>query len=590
MRAFLMSTKLALVAALAVSALAAQQYTHGPDSERHEGVPRGTTTEFSWKSRAGIYPGIERDYWVYVPAQYTSAKPACLIVFQDGQGAIREDGDLRVPLVLDNLIQQGSMPVAIGVFVNPGVLPGGSSDATPALYNRSLEYDSPDDRYVRFLNEELLPEITKKWNISTNPNDRAIAGTSSGGIAAFTAAMLRPDSFHRVLSFIGSYTDLRGGNRWPDLVRKMEPMPLRVFLQDGDHDLNIFAGDWWMSNQDMASALTYRGYEVNFVKGTESHNGKHAGAVLPDALRWLWKGWPEPIAVPNKKAPEGFADVSVVLDPKSGWELVGEGYTFTEGPAVDRDGNVFFVDVPKNRIYKVSAQTGKPEVFREDTGGASGLMFGRDGRLYAAQNGKKRIVAYEPDGHETVLAENVGSNDLAVSNRGDIYFTDPSSKHVWLIDAKGQKRAVHEGLQFPNGVRFTADERVLLVADSATRWVWSFPVQADGTLDSGEPYYRLELPLEGNGKLVNAWADGMAFDTLGNLYVASNFGIQICDQLGRVFGILRKPSEANPSNVVFGGPDFHTLYVTAKDKVFRRRLLQGGYLPWTPPKRPPAHL
>ncbi len=572
-----------------IAASAAAQYTLGPDSQRHDGVPRGALTNFTWTSQGGLYPGITRDYWVYVPAQYNASKPACLMVFQDGAGAVREDGELRVPVVFDNLIQQRAMPVTIGVFINPGVLPQGSSDVPP-LFNRSFEYDSVDDRYVRFLIQEILPEIKKQWNISGNPNDRAIGGASSGGIAAFTAAMLRPDAFRRVLSFIGSYTNLRGGNQWPDLIRKMEPSPLRVFLQDGNHDLNIFAGNWWMANQDMASALEYRGYDYKFVTGTEGHNGKQGGAVLPDALRWLWRDWPKPISNPAKAAAGHFADISNVADPASDWELVGEGYGFTEGPAVDKNGNVFFADVANNRIYKVDAASGKVSLFRENTGGTSGLMFGRDGRLYAAQNGDKRIVAYDPDGHRTVLAENVGSNDLAVSTRGEVYFTDPSTKRVWLIDAQGKRRAVNDSLQFPNGIRFSADERILFVADSATRWIWSFQVQPDGSLPNGEPFYRLELPLAGDGKLVNSWADGMAFDTEGHLYVATKAGIQICDQPGRVFGILRKPSSADPSNVVFGGTDFHTLYVTAKDKVFRRKLRSQGYLPWQPPKWPKPQL
>lgn len=567
----------------------AAQYTLGPDSQRHDGVPRGSLTKFTWVSKGGMYPGIERDYWVYVPAQYNASKPACLMVFQDGEGMIREDGSYRVPIVFDNLIQQGDMPVTIGVFINPGVLPQGGSDVPP-LFNRSYEYDSVDDRYVRFLTEEILPAVKKQWSISDDPNNRAIAGASSGGIAAFTAAMLRPDAFRRVLSFIGSYTNLRGGNQWPDLIRKMEPAPLRVFLQDGNHDLNIFAGNWWMANQDMASALEYRGYDLKFITGTEGHNGKQGGAVLPDALRWLWRNWPNPIAKPDK-APDGhFADIGNITDPSSDWELVGEGYGFTEGPAVDKNGNVFFADVAKNRIYKVDAATGKVSLFRESTGGTSGLMFGRDGRLYAAQNGDKRVVAYDPDGQRTVLAQSVGSNDLAVSKGGEVYFTDPSTKRVWLIDAQGKLRAVNNTLQFPNGIRFSADERMLFVADSATRWIWSFQVQPDGSLENGEPFYRLELPLAGDGKLVNSWADGMAFDTDGHLYVATKAGIQVCDQPGRVFGILRKPSSESPSNVVFGGPDFHTLYVTAKDKVFRRKLRTQGYLPWQAPKWPKPQL
>lgn len=572
-----------------IGTAAAQQYTLGPDSQRHLDAPRGIVQKFSWISRGDVYPGIERDYWVYVPAQYSAARRACLLIVQDGAGAVNETGDWRYPVVLDNLIAQGAIPVTIGVFINPGVLPKGTGDVPP-LFNRSFEYDSVDDRYARFLMDELLPEVKKHWNISDDPNDRGIAGASSGAIAAFSAAMLRPDAFHRVLSFIGSYSNLRGGNQWPDLIRKMEPAVLRVFLQDGDHDLNIFAGNWWLGNQEMASALEYRGYELKFVTGTEGHNGKHGGAVLPDALRWLWDGWPKPVATPRRQPNPPFADIDRIIDPAAGWELVGDGYGFTEGPAVDRDGNVFFVDVAKSRIYKVDARTGKVSVFRENTGGASGLMFGGDGRLYAAQNGSKQIVAYEPDGRETVLAENTGSNDLAVSTHGAVYFTDPSTKHVWLIDSHGNKRAVNNTLLFPNGVRFSADERMLFVADSATRWVWSFEVQPDGSLANGEPFYRLELPLTGDGRLVNSWADGMTFDTDGYLYVATKTGIQICDQAGRVFGILRKPSEADPSNLVFGGPDFHTLYVTAKDKVFRRRLQHAGYLPWQAPKWPKPQL
>ena len=584
-----MFKRLAGFAFLIITTAAAQQYTLGPDSQPHTYAPHGSVQKFSWTSQGGVYPGTQREYWVYVPVQYSAAKAACLLVVQDGAGAVNDSGDWRYPVVLDNLIARGAIPVTVGVFVNPGVLPQGSSDLPP-LFNRSFEYDSVDERYVRFLIDEFLPEIKKHWNISDDPNDRSIAGASSGAIAAFTAAMLRPDAFHRVLSFMGSYTNLRGGNQWPDLIRKMEPAPLRVFLQDGDHDLNIFAGNWWLANQEMASALEYRGYEFKFVTGTEGHNGKHGGAILPDALRWLWDGWPKPVGKPTRQPNPPFADIDRVIDPASGWEKVGDGYGFTEGPAVDRDGNVFFVDVAKSRMYKVDARTGKVDLFRENTGGASGLMFGRDGRLYAAQNGSKRIVAYEPDGRETVLVENTGSNDLAVSTRGAVYFTDPSTKHVWLIDAGGSKRAVNSDLQFPNGVRFSADERMLFVADSASRWVWSYEVQPDGSLANGEPFYRLELPLAGDGKLVNSWADGMTFDTDGYLYVATKAGIQICDQAGRVFGILRKPSEADPSNLVFGGADFHTLYVTAKDKVFRRRLQHAGYLPWQPPKWPKPQL
>jgi len=563
---------------LAAALSAAETYTLGPDSQRQPGVPQGKVTQYSWTSR--IFPGTVRDYWVYVPAQYTPGRPAAVMMFQDGGGFVKEDGSWRVPIVLDNLIQKGEVPVTIAIFINPGVLPAAGADQQ-ARYNRSFEYDGLGDRYARFLIEEILPEAGKYYNLSPDPDARAVAGLSSGGICAFTAAWNRPDAFHRVLSFIGSYTDLRGGNVYPDLIRKTEPKPLRVFLQDGSNDLNIYAGSWYLANQDMAKALEFAGYDVKFVVGDEGHNGKHGGAILPDALRWLWRDYPKPIAKPTG----GSQALAAIIDPASDWEIVSQGHRFTEGAAVDRDGNVFFVDIPGNRIYRVGAD-GKTAVFREDSGGASGLMFGGDGRLYAAQNGRKRIVAYTPDGAEKVLAEGVGSNDLAVSARGDVYFTDPAAHKVWLIDAKGNQRVVNEGISFPNGIRFSPDQSLLLVDDSNGRWIWSFQVQPDGSLANGEPFYHLETADDTSA----TGADGMTVDSEGYLYVTTKVGLQICDQPGRVAGILRKPQEGPLSNVVFAGPGLETLYVTAGDKVFRRHMRRKGVLPWAPVKPPVPRL
>jgi sugar lactone lactonase YvrE/enterochelin esterase-like enzyme len=566
----------------------AEEYALGPDSQRHEGVPRGTVAQYHWNA-SKIFPGTTRDYWVYVPAQYDASKPACLMVFQDGAGYVNETGGWRVPIVFDNLIHQRAMPVTIGVFINPGVLPALSPNQQNR-YNRSYEYDGLSDRYVRFLLEEILPEVAKKYNLSTDPNDRAIAGSSSGAIAAFTAAWHRPDAFRRVLSFIGSYTNLRGGNMYPDLIRKMEPKPLRVFLQDGRNDLNLYAGSWFIANQDMYSALEYAGYETNFVIGTEGHNSKHGGAILPDALRWLWKDYPKPVGRVSNKAERHF--IAEILDPESDWEVVSQGYKFTEGPAVDRNGNVYFVDAAESKIFRADAQTGRVALFKTDAGGASGLMFGRDGRLYAAAGKKKRIVAYTPDGAESVIAEGLGSNDLAVTSAGGIYVSDPGAHRIWYIDPNGDKRVVHQGADiiFPNGVRLSPDEGLLYVADTASRWVWSFQVQPDGSLANGEPFYHLEIPDEVESGPLRAGADGMTVDAEGYLYVATKLGIQICDQPGRVVGIIRKPGAADPSNLVFGGPNLDMLYVTAGDKLYRRHLRRKGLFPWQPVKPPVPRL
>jgi sugar lactone lactonase YvrE/enterochelin esterase-like enzyme len=557
--------------------LTAEEYTLGPDSQRQVDVPQGKVTKYTWTSK--IFPGTVRDYWVYVPAQYNPDKAAAVMVFQDGGGFVTDNGRWRAPIVFDNLIHKGQMPVTIGIFIDPGVLPSRAA-TEQARYNRAFEYDALGDRYARFFLEEILPEVGKQYNLSNNPNDRAIAGSSSGGIAAFTAAWNRPDAFRRVMSFVGSYTNLRGGHIYPSLIRKTEPKPLRVFLQDGKNDQNIYGGNWFIANQEMASALDYAGYDTTFVIGTEGHNNKHGSAILPDALRWLWRDYPAPVAKPKGLGEREFT--TTVLEPGSDWELVSRGHKFTEGPAVDRNGNVFFSDIPNNRIHKI-ATNGTVSIFKEDTGGANGLMFGPDGRLYACQNGRKRIVAYAPDGTESVLAEGVGSNDLAVSSRGEIYFSDPGGKKVWFIDRNGSKRpVVSEGIAFPNGVRLSPDQSLLDVADYADRWVWSFQVQPDGSLANGERFHRLETDDDASAK-----PDGMTLDSEGELYVATTLGIQICDQAGRVTGIINKPQPGPISNVVFGGADLHMLYVTASDKVFRRRLQRKGVFPWepvTPPK------
>ncbi len=558
---------------LAITALvAAEEYKFGPDSERHDSVPKGTVTQHSWTSK--IFPGTTRDYWVYVPAQYKAAQPAALLVLQDGGGVVKDDGSWRVPLVLDNLIHKGAIPVTIGVFINPGVLNPLSPTQQPRL-NRSFEYDALGDRYSRFLLEEILPEVTKQYNITTDPNLRAIGGSSSGAICAFTVAWNRPDQFRRVLSFIGSYTNLRGGDIYPNLIRKYEPKPLRVFLQDGSNDLNIFFGSWWMANQTMSWALKYAGYDVKFVEGTEGHNMKQGGPILPDALRWVWADWQKPI-VASKGGNGERQFIRDILDPASEWELVSQGHRFTEGPSIDKEGNVYFSDIPNNRIHKIGTD-GKVSIFREDTGGVNGTMFGPDGRLYAAQNGRRRIVTYDMSGKETVLAEDVQSNDLAVTAKGDVYFTDPPGKKVWLISAKGGKRVVVDsGIAFPNGVRVSPDQSLLYVADMNNKWIWSYQIQPDGSLANGEAFYHLETWDDSSA----SGADGFTVDSDGYLYVATRLGIQICDQPGRVVAIISKPWAGSLSNAVFAGPDMQWLYVTAGDKVYRRHLRRKGVLPW----------
>jgi enterochelin esterase family protein len=250
------------------------------------GVPRGKVTQHRWKSQ--VFPGTERDYWVYVPAQYDPKKPACVMVFQDGGNYVKADGPFRVPTVFDNLIHKKQMPVTIGIFINPGVVPAADPKQKPRS-NRSFEYDTLSDQYARFLEKEILPEVGKHYNLTQKAEERAIGGISSGGICAFTVAWERPDLFRKVLSHVGSFVNIRGGDVYPGLIRKTERKPLRVFLQDGSGDLDNLHGNWPLANQQMAAALKFAGYDYKFEYGDGGHNGKHGGAILPASLRWLWR-------------------------------------------------------------------------------------------------------------------------------------------------------------------------------------------------------------------------------------------------------------------------------------------------------------
>jgi len=264
---------------------AGDDYKLGPDSERHSGVPEGKVTKYHWISK--VFPGTERDYWIYVPAQYDPNSPACVMVFQDGGSYQDPKGQFRVPIVFDNLIHKKEMPATVGVFINPGVFPA-AAGAQKGRSNRSFEYDTLSDQYARFLETEMLPEVEEHYKLRQDAEGRAICGISSGGICAFTVAWERPELFSKVLSHVGSFTNIRGGDVYPGRIRKTKTKPIRVFLQDGENDLDNEHGNWPLANQQMAKALKYKGYDYKFEFGDGGHNGKHGGSILPDSLRWLW--------------------------------------------------------------------------------------------------------------------------------------------------------------------------------------------------------------------------------------------------------------------------------------------------------------
>jgi enterochelin esterase-like enzyme len=289
-----MRLSLFLLLAFVVSTFADDsEYLLGPDSERKEGVPAGEVKSFVLTD-SKVFPGTTHNWSLYIPKQYDPAKPACVMVFFDGSGYAKPDGAIRVPIVFDNLIAKKEMPVTLGVFINPGTFKA-TTEGAKDRSNRSVEYDTVSDANAKFVIDEIMPQVTNDYRVADDPAGWAVAGMSSGGIAAFTVAWERPDKFRKVMSWIGSFTNIRGGYVYPPQIRKSksEPKPLRVFLQDGSNDLDNAYGNWPLSNQDMAAALKFAGYDYKFEYGTGAHSPKHGAAILPDILRWLWRDLPK---------------------------------------------------------------------------------------------------------------------------------------------------------------------------------------------------------------------------------------------------------------------------------------------------------
>ncbi len=279
----------------------ADDYTLGEDSQPHDQVPHGTVTKYRWTST--IFADSERDYYVYVPAGYNGKDPLCVMIFQDGASYVNEKGGFRVPVVFDNLIHKKEIPPMCGIFINPGTIP--TANGKNSRSNRSFEYDTVSPQYASFLEKEILPEVSKTVVLRSDAAGRGIGGISSGGICAFTAAWERPDLFSKVLSHVGSFTNIRGGDIFPGMIRKTERKAIKIFMQDGSNDLDNLHGNWPLANLQMAAAFKFMKYDYHFEFGDGEHNGRQGGALMPASLKWLWRTTPQPKTLSSLGGPSG---------------------------------------------------------------------------------------------------------------------------------------------------------------------------------------------------------------------------------------------------------------------------------------------
>jgi gluconolactonase len=560
------------------------------DSKPQAGVPKGELIKDSHTAiKNSVFPGTEREYTLYLPHGFDKSKPAPFMVFQDGV-------IYQAPVAFDNLMARKEIPPLVGIFVKPGVVPAANENALPR-FNRSYEYDSITDTYARFLIDELLPAIEQKHGIklSTDPNDASISGNSSGGIAAFMVAWHRPDRFRRVFTGVGTYVGIHGGDQLPVLVRKFEPKPIKIFLQSGTGDNNLYCGDWWMANQMMERSFTWAGYDVNHAWGEGGHNQKHASQIFPEALRWLWKGWPENKEV--KANPRGESkwrgyEVCAAPDP---WKIVfdssslGQKTTVAEHLTTTIAGTVFawpkmghglLAMHPDHKVEFLDAgmtlncylpskdsvffRMGDPRNLGEDTFGL----------IVKEQNQMRAIVGRELSADVAVI-DHAGTifSGRSAGTKGFIAWRDGKV----LANTDGDVRFRFEAW----GLTLSPDQSLLFASGLRSPYVYSIQIGPDGKLSNFQSFAQLELASDGW-----SWAQGLCVDTAGRLYVATAMGVQVCDQAGRVNFII--PTPQRPCGVCFGGKDLSELFIACGDKIYKRQTKVRGIVSGQMPPIKPA--
>ncbi|MHB1461041.1 MAG: RICIN domain-containing protein [Armatimonadota bacterium] len=533
-------------------------------------IPRGRITTGTF-NQSKIYPGTIRQYWVYVPAQYDPAKPACVYVQQDGFG----NWEARV---LDELIASKEMPVTVGVFVSSGWNPAPTGMDTCVRRNRDFEYDAMGDNYVRFITEEILPYVAKmeKLNLSTKANDRCIGGGSSGGICAFNAAWERPDAVSRVYAVSGSFVAFRGAHEFPTLVRKTEPKPIRAFLTTGTHDMENCAGDWTLLDLEMEKSLKFCGYDYVFHTIEGGHGAGGGPSGLMEGLRFLWKGWPEPV-----KAGAGAPRAQDILVPGQPWKLCSGGYKRLKGAAANSKGEVFFIDTATNRIDRIGLD-GHIQPFIKDALHANGLSFGPKDELYTASTTTGKVMCYDAMGKGKVCAEGLKGQYILAKPDGGVYVTSPGAagqpSTLWLVK-DGKKSKLDTVAKSATGLAMRPDQWLLAVADKGSKWIYSYQVNPDGTVAHRERFFWLHVADWDD----DAGTEALCYDREGHLFAATRMGIQVCADDGPTQVIIPVP-KGRVTGICIGGAEMNTLYAFCGDKIYQRPIkghTMGAFTPWT---------
>jgi enterochelin esterase-like enzyme/sugar lactone lactonase YvrE len=501
-----------------------------------------------------IYPGTVRNGAVFIPAEYDASKPACVYVRQDGYNPAEKG-------MLEQLIAAGDMPVTVGVFVSPGQLPAPEGHRN-GRRNRSLEYDGMGDTFVRFITEEILPFVTRKFglNLSTSGNDRCIAGASSGGICAFNAAWERPDAFTRVYCNSGSFAAYRGGHEFPTLIRKFEPRPIRSYMTTATHDVVNYAGEWILLDQEIAKALEFSGYEFEF----HVIEGPHVAGWnerFPDAMRFIWKGWPAPVP-----AGHGSPRLHDLLIPGQGWQPLAAAVRDVREAASGSGGKVYFVDSGADGIYRID---GDAVTLLHKGGHNKGLAVGADGDLYALSlNGK--LTRYDATGRPRSAVSGVWGRHLAAAPSGGLYVTGagsrPGERSRVLIVRDGKQRLVDKDPKRATGIAVHPDGWLLAIADGGSNVVFSYRIAPDGSLADKERFYWLHVA-DGDD---DCGAESLCYSREGLLFVATRMGIQICNEDGHTEAIVPLPGRVHVTALCFGGPEGNTLYAFGGGKIWRR--------------------